>query len=73
MHFAVFVDLAVNFNQQILLFQGGNMLREIVIGRRLCHAALQSKLIGQIFTGRVISLQHRKVKRSSKADFIKLP
>ncbi len=44
MHFAVFVDLAVNFNQQILLLQGGNMLMKIVIGGRLCHVALQSKV-----------------------------
>ena len=73
MHFAVFVYLAVNFNQQILLFQGGNMLMKIVIGWCLCHVALQSKLIWQIFTGLAIALEHRDVKRGGKAYVIKLP
>ena len=73
MHFAVFVDLAVNFNQQILLFQGGNMLMKVVIGWRLCHIALQSKLIWQIFTDLAITLQRREVNRGGKAYVIKLP
>ena len=73
MHFAVFIDLTVNFNQQILVFQGGNMVMKIVIGRCLCHVALQSKLIWQVFTGCAITSQHRKVERGGKADVIKLP
>jgi len=48
-------------------------LMKIVIGWRLCHVALQSKLIWQIFTGLAITLQHREVKRGGKADVIKLP
>jgi hypothetical protein len=46
---------------------------KIVIGWRLCHIALQSKLIWQIFTGLAIALEHRDVKRGGKAYVIKLP
>jgi len=49
------------------------MLMKIVIGWRLCHVALQSKLIWQIFTDLAITLQRREVNRGGKAYVIKLP